>query len=76
MLKQPRSGLLLEPDIKTYQIEIYSLDCLIDGKHTITPGYLVKLHKNGEISRTHFFTNKKKAEKFGKKYMKEEGKDG
>lgn len=73
MLMSPVPDWLLEPDIRTYVVEPYTLDYLSDGKHTTKEGYLLKLHRNGKIRRVHFFTNKKEAEKFGKKYMKAEG---
>lgn len=75
MLMSPVPDWLLEPDIRTYVVEPYTLDYLADGKHTTKEGYLLKLHRNDKIRRVHFFTNKKEAEKFGKKYMKAEGKD-
>ena len=73
MLMSPVPDWLFEPDIRTYEIEAYTLDHLENGKHTTRDGYLLKLHRNGKTRRVHFFTNKKEAEKFGKKYMKEEG---
>lgn len=65
---------LKEPDIRTYQVDTFTLDYLIEGKHIQKNGYLLTLHRNGKTRGTHFFTNKKDAEKYGKKYMKEEGK--
>jgi hypothetical protein len=73
MLMSPVPEWLLEPDIRTYQVEAYKLDYIMDGNHIIKEGYLLKLHRNGKIRQVHFFTNKKQAEKLGKKYMKEEG---
>ena len=64
---------LKQPDIRTYSVEAYVLDYVADGKHTTKTGYLLTLHRNGSVRRSHFFTNKKEAEKVGKKYMKEEG---
>lgn len=64
---------LKEPDIRTYSVESFTLDYLIDTKHTTKTGYLLTLHRNGKTRQCHFFTNKREAEKVGKKYMKEEG---
>jgi len=63
---------LKEPDIRTYLVETHVLDYLIDGTHTTKDGYLLKLYRNDKIRQVHFFTNKRQAEKHGKKYMKEE----
>lgn len=65
---------LTEPDIRAYIVEPFTLDYLIDSKHISKPGYLLTLQRNGKTRACHFFTNKKEAEKAGKKYMKEEGK--
>jgi hypothetical protein len=62
---------LKEPDVRTYQVDQYVMDYLIEGKHIQKNGYLLVLHRNGKIRQTHFFTNKREAEKLGKKYMKE-----
>lgn len=65
---------LKEPDVRTYQVEPFVLDYISDGVHTQKSGYLLTLHRNAKTRRTHFFTNKREAEKFGKKYMKDQHK--
>ena len=66
---------LKEPDVRTYQVDQHTMDYLIDGKHVQKSGYLLTLHRNGKTRQVHFFTNKREAEKLGKKYMKENTKD-
>lgn len=73
MLLSKTPDWLREPDIRTYSVEPFVLDYLIDGNHITRPGHLLTLHRNGKTRQCHFFTNKREAEKFGKKYMKEEG---
>ena len=63
---------LHEPDIRAYQVDAYVLDYISNGHHTQKNGYLLTLQRNGKTRRTHFFTNKREAEKLGKKYMKED----
>lgn len=74
MLLSKTPDWLKEPDIRTYSIESFTLDYLINGEHSTKTGYLLVLQRNGKERQSHFFTNKKEAEKFGKKYMKQEGK--
>lgn len=73
MLLSKTPDWLREPDIRTYIVEPYIMDYLINGEHTIKAGYLLTLHRNGKIRQSHFLTNRREAEKQGKRYMKEEG---
>lgn len=63
---------LKEPDIRAFQVESFVLDYLIDGKHTQKKGHLLTLQRNGKTRQVHFFTNKREAERYGNKYMKED----
>lgn len=64
---------LSEPDIRTYSVETYTLDYVMYGEKTSKTGYLLTLHRNGKTRQCYFMTNKKNAERVGKKYMKEQG---
>ena len=66
MLPSKTPDWLKEPDIRTYGVESYTLDYLIDGKHTVKNGYLLTLYRNGKIRQCHFITNKKKQKRLAK----------
>jgi hypothetical protein len=61
-----------EPDIRTFGVEKYTLDYIINGTHTTKAGYLLKMYRNDKIRQIHFFTNKRRADKHGNRYMKED----
>ena len=61
-----------EPDIRTFGVEKYTLDYIIDGIHTTKTGYLLKLYRNNKIRQIHFITNKRRADRYGNMYMKED----